>query len=45
MAVVVEEEYSRNVVEQNRRTVSKNLCFLLSKFKFGLIKMHIALQE
>ena len=30
VAVVVEEENNRNVVEQNGRTVSKNLCFLPS---------------
>ena len=51
MVVVVAEENDRNVKEmwnvkeQNGRTVSKNLCFLPSWFKFDLIKMRIALQE
>ena len=45
VAVVVEEENNRNVEEQNRRTVSKNLCFLPSWFNFGLMKMHIARRE
>ena len=45
VVVVVAEENDRNVEEQNGRTVSKNLCFLPSWFKFDLIKMHIALQE